>query len=495
MDKRTFTFIFITIVFFTGYSYFLSKMYPPQRVPLNSSQKEIVQKETSTQLLESQQVKEALTPSSFSEHLEKVEIGNFIVTISLTGGYIKNIHVIPYKEDLKFHNFGVTPSLFDSTFTFSQPTQNTIVLENKKAGIRKTWRFHRYTIGFSIDSATSNIPIHLVSSRLGKNHFYRRYQEVFYKIHQNTPFKRINQSRLRRFKKSQVIIAGIRDRYFSYALYNGPYKNIEFIPQNKEEIILLTHNTKAHSHWDFYLGPQIEDELKPYGLEGVINYGMFNGIGVLILRILRFFNRLFHSWGFSILLLAVMIYIILFPFTMKSTQAMKKMQEIQPYIQELQKKYKDDPQKLHKAQMELFKKHKVNPLGGCLPLFFQFPVFIALYQVLFRCVELKGAQFLWIKDISLPDHTFKLPFGLPFIGHYINILPLFLVAIYFFQQKITSVNLDSQQQFMSMFFVVFMGMIFYNFPTALVLYWLVQSLLTFIYQYRTKQTSSITQTS
>ncbi|HHD80842.1 MAG TPA: membrane protein insertase YidC, partial [Campylobacterales bacterium] len=87
---------------------------------------------------------------------------------------------------------------------------------------------------------------------------------------------------------------------------------------------------------------------------------------------------------------------------------------MQPLIQELQKKYKDNPQKLQKEQLELFKKNKVNPLGGCLPLFFQFPVFIALYQVLFRFIELKGTQFLWIKDLSLPDHTFKLPFSLPY---------------------------------------------------------------------------------
>ncbi len=488
MDKRTFTFIVITIIFFMGYSYFLSKMYPPQKLPSSSLQKETLQEKQYTQHFENQQVTNKLIP--VPEKLKKVEIGNFIVTISLTGGYIKNIYIVPYKEDLNFHNFGVIPSLVNSPFTFSQPADNIIVLENKEAEIRKTWEFHKYSIIFSINSTTVNMPIYLVTSKLDKNRFYQRYQEVFYKIFPNAPFKRVNQSRIRRFKNSQVIVAGIRDRYFCYALYNGPYKDIEFLSKDKKALTLVTYNKKADSHWNFYLGPQIISELKPYNLEKIINYGMFNAIGVLILRILHFFNRLFHSWGISILLLTTMIYLVLFPFTMKSTQAMKKMQEIQPYIQELQKKYKDDPQKLHKAQLELFKKYKVNPLGGCLPLFFQFPVFIALYQVLFRCVELKGARFLWIKDLSLPDHTFKLPFGLPLIGNYINVLPLFLVVIYFFQQKLTSVNLDSQQQFMSMFFVIFMGMIFYNFPAALVLYWLGQSLLTFIYQYRVKQTPS-----
>ena len=142
--------------------------------------------------------------------------------------------------------------------------------------------------------------------------------------------------------------------------------------------------------------------------------------------------------------------------------------------------------------MELFKKYKVNPLGGCLPLFFQFPIFIALYQVLFRFVELKGASFLWIQDLSLPDRAFALPFKIPFLGNYFNILPILIMIVGLIQQKITTSKASSKEQkSMGLFFSVFLGVIFYNFPSALVLYWFVQNLLTFAYQLRISKTSSL----
>jgi len=164
---------------------------------------------------------------------------------------------------------------------------------------------------------------------------------------------------------------------------------------------------------------------------------------------------------------------------------MKRMQEVQPQIEELRKKYKDNPAKLNKEIIELYRQHRVNPLGGCLPLFFQLPVFIALYQVLLRLVELKGANFLWIKDLTSPDRAIPLKIAIPFVGEYINILPLLLVVINLLQQKFTQLpSQDTQQRQMGMFFVVFIGIIFYHFPSGLVLYWLTQNIFTFIYQFR-----------
>ena len=161
---------------------------------------------------------------------------------------------------------------------------------------------------------------------------------------------------------------------------------------------------------------------------------------------------------------------------------MRKMQEIQPELDELRKKYKDNPQKLQKEQMELFKKYKVNPLGGCLPIFFQIPIFLTIYQIFFRFVELKGASFLWIKDLSGPDRLLKLPFPPPV--NYLNILPLLIVVASFLQQKITTSKASSQQQSTALMFTGFIGIVLYNFPSCIVLYWLIQNCITLAYQYR-----------
>jgi YidC/Oxa1 family membrane protein insertase len=167
---------------------------------------------------------------------------------------------------------------------------------------------------------------------------------------------------------------------------------------------------------------------------------------------------------------------------------MKKMQEIQPLMQELKEKHKDNPQKMQKETVELYKKHKVNPLGGCLPLLFQFPIIIAFYQVVFRFSRLQGASFLWIKDLSMPDRLFRLPFVIPVVGvEYFNLLPILVMGLGLIQQHITASSSNPQQKKIGLFMGVFIGIIFYKFPSALVLYWFVQNLLTLLYQVRLKK--------
>ena len=162
---------------------------------------------------------------------------------------------------------------------------------------------------------------------------------------------------------------------------------------------------------------------------------------------------------------------------------MRKIQDIQPHIEKLRSVHKDNPQKLNKEMAELYKQYNVNPFGGCLPLLIQMPIFIALYQGLIRSVELKGAHFLWIKDLSLPDYI-GTPITLPLIGNNIHLLPLLMVVAMFFQQYISTKNSQSaskeqmqQQKIMLIFFPIFFGFLFYNFPSGLVLYWLTNTVL------------------
>jgi YidC/Oxa1 family membrane protein insertase len=152
--------------------------------------------------------------------------------------------------------------------------------------------------------------------------------------------------------------------------------------------------------------------------------------------------------------------------THKSTESMKRMQELQPLIQELKEKYKDKPQKLQQETMALYREHKVNPMSGCLPLLIQFPVLIALFNVLQSAVELRYAGFLWVQDLSAPENLF--PGLLPFA---INPLPLVMTATQIWQTKLTPSPGDPSQQKMMMLMPVIFLVFFYNMPSALVLYW------------------------
>jgi len=210
---------------------------------------------------------------------------------------------------------------------------------------------------------------------------------------------------------------------------------------------------------------------------------------------LNFLYSVFRNYGVAIILLAILISLLMYPLTMKSFKSMKEMQVLQPKIEKLRKDLKDNPQKLNKEIMELYKKHKVNPFGGCLPMVLQMPVFIALYQAFSRAIELKGAGFLWIKDLSLSDKAFVIQTG-PGSSIPINVLPILMGITMFFQQKASTMSvhankddqMQQQQKMMTFMMPVLFGFIFYNMPSGLVLYWFINTLLMFFQQIRIMKT-------
>jgi YidC/Oxa1 family membrane protein insertase len=208
-----------------------------------------------------------------------------------------------------------------------------------------------------------------------------------------------------------------------------------------------------------------------------------------MLKMLEFFFSLVHNWGWAIVILSLIIYIVLYPLTLQQMRSMKVMQAIQPRMEELKKQYKDNPQRLNKEMIELYKTNKVNPLGGCLPMILQIPIFFALYQVLTRSIALKGAHFLWIRDLAEPDRLFTLPNSLPILGNEINILPLLMAGIMFVQQKSSMSKMGGaaveQQKILLIVMPVMFGFLFYRMPSGLVLYWSLNSVLTLIYQLKT----------
>ncbi len=210
----------------------------------------------------------------------------------------------------------------------------------------------------------------------------------------------------------------------------------------------------------------------------VMGYGGFFGFFAkgLLLAMNGLHNALGLSYGWAIIAITVIIKLLFWPLTQASTRSMKRMQALQPQMNAIRQKYKDDPAKMNKKTMEFMKEHKVSPLGGCLPMLLQIPVFFGFYKMIQSAIELRGASFLWVKDLSKPDTLFLIPGTLfPF-----NLLPLIMGATMLWQARLTppSPGMDPMQaklmRYMPLMFLVFL----YNFSAGLALYWTVQNLLT-----------------
>jgi len=300
-----------------------------------------------------------------------------------------------------------------------------------------------------------------------------------------------------------VKFIGLRDKYFCAILEAGVASQSGFInklPDNKSEIgitskeVQVPANVQIGHLYHLYLGPQrieLINQVKPEWAS-IINYGTFDFIAQILLMLLEFIYKLVHSWGWTIVIFSFAVYFLLYPLSIKQMRSMKEMQVLQPKIEALRKNYKDNPQRLNKEIMELYKEHKVNPFSGCLPLLLQMPIFFALYQVLMRSVVLKGTSFLWIKDLSLPDRLVTFSQKLPIVGSEINILPILMAIGMFVQQKLTVVSADSstaeQQKIMTLVFPLMFGVLFYRMPSGLVIYWLINSTLMLIMQLRSRRT-------
>jgi len=323
-----------------------------------------------------------------------------------------------------------------------------------------------------------------------------RYQDIFLAGKEKTMHLAAGKD----FSTQDVKFIGLRDQYFCAIIEPadgaaGAY--VKKITPQESEIGLFANETSlkpgaqiGHSY-RIYVGPQdlkIINSIKPEWT-AIIYFGMFDIIAQVLLQLLGFFYGLVHNWGWAIIILSLTVYFALFPLSIKQMRSMKEMQALQPKIEALRKELKDNPQKLNKEIMELYKEHKVNPLGGCLPLLLQMPIFFALYQALIRSTALRGAHFLWIKDLSSPDKLFVLKNSIPFLGNQVNILPILMAVGMFVQQKIsmgkaTTGEAAQQQKIMSIIMPIMFGVIFYQMPAGLVLYWFVNSVLMLCYQFR-----------
>lgn len=258
--------------------------------------------------------------------------------------------------------------------------------------------------------------------------------------------------------------------------------------------LLLSPSESQVREAHYYVGPKSLSILKKLGRDAskTMEFGTYIGrICEWLLTTLNAIHSVIPNYGVAIILLTVVVRLLLWPITAKSTQSMKRMKELQPKLEAIQLKYKDKPQKMNEERMALFKAEKVNPMAGCLPMFFQLPVFFALYSMLQSAIELRFAPFLWIHDLSDSEHLFSqtalfhvFPFS---IMHGLNILPLLMTGTTLWQMKLTPASGDAQQRQM-MFIMPFMMMfMMYNMASGLMLYWTTSTLISIL---QTKVTNS-----
>ena len=276
--------------------------------------------------------------------------------------------------------------------------------------------------------------------------------------------------------------SALQDKYFlsAFVPQGGNYQ-VQVTRQgepNSHEVAVglqgIPFGEKTDTRLLLYAGPKEYDALRALGvhLEETIDFGWFIFGSWVVVRIvaqplfavLRFLEHYTHNYGIAIILLTVIVRVLFIPLTHKSYKSMKAMQAIQPKVAALQKKYKDNKEQLNREMLELYRLHKVNPFGGCLPSVLQVPVFVALFNVLYTTIELRQAPFMfWIRDLSEKDPYY--------------ILPILMGITMVLQQKLQPSQMDPKQARLMLLMPVFLTVLFLNFPSGLVLYWITNNLL------------------
>ncbi len=283
-------------------------------------------------------------------------------------------------------------------------------------------------------------------------------------------------------EKGEIKWFSFGGEYFTALLIPPPSKDVTLSVKGSEKDLLradvisspvsVPSREKVTVSYRIYLGPKDENRLKVLGVdaEKLLDFGIFTIVAKPLLWFLRLTNKVTGNFGIDIIILSVLIKIIFLPLTQISFKSMKEMQKVQPEMNRLKEQYKNDKARLQQEIMLLYKRRKINPMSGCLPMVIQIPVFIALYNALQNGIEMRHAHFfLWITDLSAKDPIY--------------ITPLIMGATMVIQQKMTPTAADPTQAKMFLLMPVMFTFLFLNFPSGLVLYWLVNNVLSIAHQY------------
>ncbi|OGX05750.1 MAG: hypothetical protein A2Z88_11120 [Omnitrophica WOR_2 bacterium GWA2_47_8] len=451
-----------------------------------------------------------------------LKAGKLEAELSNLGGNLKTMTSLDYGATLPVEGFLSVTEYIDQPFHLDENIEGRAVysFRDKNFIFRKSYqidpRDSRLNITLEVEnlsSAPESLDITISTMALDMSRVDKKYlpqEHTLYEYSISTPQAVVRKNNAIKFSEKEnkqiagpINWVGFRDKYFCTIVKNKFEVNaidVKVLDPSraafifKPQGVILQPDSKIQFNALVYFGPQDGKLLKEFneGFEQIVSFssfGIVDAIAKLIYNTLNLFYTIIPNWGLCIILISLLVYGATYPLTFLSMSSMKKMQAVQPEVTALRSKYQNNPQKLNQEMIELYKKKRINPLSGCFILLLQMPVFIALYQVLWRSVYFRGASFLWIKDLSQPDRLFILPFSLPFLGNEFNLLPILMAFSMFLQQKITAQNTvitdpaqEAQQKMMKIFLPIMLGFLFYKFASGLALYFTMFYLLSTITQ-------------
>ncbi|MCX7823737.1 MAG: membrane protein insertase YidC [Syntrophobacterales bacterium] len=415
--------------------------------------------------------------------------------------------------------------LYLATHSYKGPSEREIILKDgeersvkfyalvgEKVLIEKTYLWRSNTYMADMEVRVKNISSEPIEDRIGLSFYFMPYQkdEPSYNISQlayygNKSFNALDMKELKKEMKTvsaPVDWIGYQNNYFLQALIpetDEKYQIVGRIVDDKDSVVQLVYLSESFNlkpqedkvwKFKFYTGPKEMSELKKsgYKLVASIDYGWVGFLAKPLLYLLKWLYSFTHNYGVAIIILTIVVKLVCWPLTDKSYQSMKKMKQIQPLINQIREKYKDDREKLNQELMNLYRTYKVNPMGGCLPILLQIPIFFALYRMLYSAVELRHQPFcLWITDLTAPDRL-NIGFSIPYLGG-LPVLTLLMGATMFIQQKMSPSPGDPRQEKIMLLMPIVFTVLFINFPSGLVLYWFVNNILSIAQQYWIERSS------
>ncbi len=379
----------------------------------------------------------------------------------------------------------------DLTLSATQPTgQIEFSYSDLETGVRVDKRLTFHHGGYLVDLTVETTGVSSSTTlSLGTNFGIDHWEEGFVgfigpatlvsgKISKDTPEKED-------LRSGQVSWAALQGKYFiATVIPADTVSHLAVVRKEGEKLVSVGLRTPATpgrvtSRYRLYVGPKEYDTLAGFKiqLEETIDFGWFiygswtfvRAVAKPLFYTIRYLHDLTHNYGVAIIIITIGIKLLLAPLAYKSYKSMKDMAAVQPEVIALQKKFADDRDRLNKELIKLYKERKVNPVGGCMPMFFQIPVFVALFNILYMTIELRQAPFiLWVKDLSVQDPYY--------------VLPIIMGATMFIQQKIQPTTMDPKQAQIMLILPVFLTFLFITFPAGLVLYWLTNNVLTIAQQ-------------
>ncbi|QEN04776.1 membrane protein insertase YidC [Thiospirochaeta perfilievii] len=565
MEKRTVLAIVLSTIVFLGFQVLNTKLYPPNETVTENNTAIIETNEITIEedKIVNNTIISIEDESNYKEELINLDTDVFNVTFNTKGANISSLKLKNYKVDVdrdeevdlvlqeidnnSLLDITLSDTVFNKVFSYEKLDDYTFQFKrtftlNKNNGnqsspitLIKTYKFLPDEYMFELKVTIKNsedtiIPLNSDGSLYSLN--------VTKQIGPN--FEKLD--RREDYRKFSVFTDGKRDELkvkrdfltfdekYEWAAIEGKFFTLAIIPDNNNPTIDYSttniegkisselnlnrsnlNNSYIEDTYKIYLGPKDKSILEKYNrsdkngwnlkdtnINKIINFWF---LGMFFMWVLELINALINNFGISIIVLTILIKIILYPFTKKSFESMGKMQTIQPEIKLLQDKYKDDPAKLNAATAELYKKEGVNPLGGCLPMLLQMPIFITFYSLFNEYIGLRGSTFIpgWIIDLSKPEYIFQFGFELPILGwDALRLLPIIYVATQLISMKFTQNNQKGspaggasamQTKMMTLGMPIMFFFIMYNQSSGLLLYWITQNVISSAQQIQSKKKS------